>query len=514
MTPRDRALMGALVGAVITVIVHPLSRPLVLGTWVGSQTTATMLAPLTPVAVPAKPSSLEDAALWVHVASRKSESKLRLNPTELVSLIRLTDAAAKRDAENAFWYQSGAAFRWMKGDTEGALATWTRASKRNFWRDYQTVLLDRAQQQLAAKQVRGSWVRATLYFARSDANARLIERYARAVVAQQPLEGDLPLRARMATLTNGGLLRDGAQSVRTGMRGTAIVDLAGYPSNFVVKGSPKRMVLAQLGFSSALRKQGMLEEADRTFRQYRENDGWRALLLASPPEALAQREAVISLLIATILPGCLVGVFVGAILWGITRWIEPRLKPQARLSPLFLLPMATCLGVAGYWVTGSQVLVGMVVASSVAFMGFSPATARSQPSRDLGPLFGLTAAVLAGVIGLSIVGLLACWHQATDSLAPLLVQLDPVRDIAPDLAGVTVLCLALLCILVTVWAFARRVATGFVLLEALRRLGATLLLVSTILVIGGAPVLVTLDNQLNRTLEQLLTNEPVYYLVQ
>lgn len=512
MTPRKRALIGALVGAVLTLVLHPASRPLTVGAIPPVREASLLLDPLGPRSIRPQPESLEEAAVWVHAGAQKAQGGLHKG--EVSSLIRICDAAAKRDADNAFWLQMKAAFCMLNGDKAQARAAWVRASNRLSWRDYQSTLFSRSKLSLEAQGIRGAWTATNYYYRRSDRAAAMIERYARGILTQTSMTSRSDLVLRFRTLQNGSLLRDGSQSLRVGSLGASIVDYASYPRGLPTKGSPKRMILAQLAFTRALRENDMANEAEIAFKKFRGNDGWRWLRSVSEPEQQAEQEGMEALAVATALPGALATSLFGLLIWAVCALLSRKLAPNSPIRWAFLVPVALILGGLAWWASGSEVLVGLVLAASVAFTGFSPEAARTGTVRGLGPLFSFVIGLLAITLSVGLVALAACWNIAGRTLIPMLFMVDPLRESAPDLLGVILLVAALVCVLATLWAYAQRVSTAFVLVSAFQRIGATMAAVSLVLFILGTPFLVKFDQQLNVRLTQLMTNEPVYYLVQ
>src|SRR5687767_4935762 len=151
MSPVGRALLGAVLGALLTLALHPASRPFVLG----AASRVTPKAVVQTVDMQSTevqpPEDLLGVSLWVQLGLERLVSGHGLSPAELKSLLQVADAAIERERQNAFWHQAKAVLLLQSGKNNQAAAAWHRGAIADYWKDFQTERLQHAQEDLAAK---------------------------------------------------------------------------------------------------------------------------------------------------------------------------------------------------------------------------------------------------------------------------------------------------------------------------------------------------------------------------
>lgn len=512
MTAAGRAFAGALLGALLTLAIHPASRSFLL---VSSQ-------PVPPesleecldtnVARPPAPTDLRGASLWTQLALERQLSRRPLRPEEVQTLLALTENAAAAERENAYWYQARAAFLMASGDVEAAQDTWIRASKGTFWNDYQSQRLLDARRQIARRVgADQAWQLAYVFAERSPAVGQSIERLARTIVGQTSpatLEG---LQLRYATLLNGDLLRNGSRSIAVGTFGANMVELAAYPPDLARTTSHRRLITAQQTLLNNLQNVGLLAERSRGQRIFDANEGWRVLTEDAPAAelprwlalgAVATAGAPVALLVLS-----LSGFFVILVGWMVTeRWSN---GPRVRADVVSVV--AAFLGALAFGLT-RELTPAFAAALCAVFLTVGPNSARRTRPADLGPLFNVISALLASLFGLVAALYLLARSPAAASVAPMLGIPDEYIQ-TPRLLGVAALVFGLQLLGVPMWALAQRIGTPHVLGMALRRFGETLAVGGALLCVIVTPLAVYADREIGRTLEELVANEPVYYYV-
>ena len=229
MTAVGRALIGAAVGAIATLLIHPVSRGFFLFAF--DQGEPERLTSLLPARQPAMPSpdSLKSASVWAQVGAEKSESGGGLSKVERANLIAVLAAATKKEPQNAYWPQMRAAVD-SSPRSPGAVEAWRRASFASGWNDHQSErLIDTRRALIQRYGVSQSWQLAYAFLGRSLAPSRLIERYARNEISRSDFYSGPGIDARFIAIQNGSLQRKGAKTLQQGEIGARIVDLAAYP---------------------------------------------------------------------------------------------------------------------------------------------------------------------------------------------------------------------------------------------------------------------------------------------
>src|SRR5687767_14361237 len=171
--------IGALIGAILTLAIHPISRRYVLTPFLeigrSEAMSQTLWLPRNLDVLPV-PRDMLIASVWMQTGAEMLVAGRAMSPGDLTRLIEVAEASAKGDPDNAFWPQIGAVFHLKAGNKERAIQQWLRASHATRWNDYQSHRLQRVKQDLQA--VDGgpmSWHIAAAYSQRSTASTRSFE---------------------------------------------------------------------------------------------------------------------------------------------------------------------------------------------------------------------------------------------------------------------------------------------------------------------------------------------------
>src|SRR5687767_14020208 len=108
MSGAVRALLGAALGSIIALLLHPVSRPYMDAVFSAPFQPASISHDLTAAAIPSelgRPQNLHDAGLWMQAAAARSFGQKPLTDEEINSLLRISQAASLEEPENAFWKQ-------------------------------------------------------------------------------------------------------------------------------------------------------------------------------------------------------------------------------------------------------------------------------------------------------------------------------------------------------------------------------------------------------------------------
>lgn len=510
MNALGRALLGALFGALLTLFIHPASRPFLLATARRvpfAQLDRCIDANDVP---PAPPHDLQSASMWIQLANQRMVSRPDLRPREYETMIEIADRAALLDRENAFWLQEKAVFLAASGHAAEARQVWDLAARQRYWNDYQSNRLlaarDRLIRQTGSTQ---AWQLAYVYHQRSVAPALIIERYARQILLQTRFDQPEDVHLRYVTLANGNLMRLGSRSVTTGSHAANIVELAAYPPDLVRTPSPKRLLTAQNQFLSRMTKLGMVDEAANARKAFSLNESWRPLIEYHEPEKFIQEQTAWAIVSGTLIgaAGCTALVGLGFYVIGLvaTRFFAERRQVGVAAAA----GIAIALAVVAVQFT-HDLWAGLVSALAGAFLLVTPNHPRKVRPEDLGPLFTFVILVMASLMVASV-GAYVIAHSPTG--ATLLPELTvPVEYYASSLLlGLAAIFLTLVVVAAPIWALVQRLETPHVLGLALRKLGVYMAVGSLVAGIVMGPLAVYFDRQVSETLMQLVENEPVYF---
>jgi len=507
--------IGALIGAILTLALHPISRRYVLTpfTEIGrSQAMGqTLWLPRNLNVLPVPRDTLI-ASVWMQTGAEILVAGRTISPGDLDRLIEVAEASAKGDPDNAFWPQIDAVFLLKAGKKERAIQQWLRASHATQWNDYQSHRLQRVKEDL--QPVDGgpmAWHAAAAYFQRSTAGTRAFEWMLRSFFKLQ-LSGPDELQLRIATLRNGRLIREGARSVIVGDYGANMIEVAAQPLQLRPKQTPKEQILARYDFVASVRPFGerIVEEVDDA---YRTNDAWFALAVPTQAQESAKGYSAAAILLACI-PGILLGIaIVGLVLRGIVFLFEEMPKSQALLQPPIAPILGIFAGIALYMQTGLA-LAAIAVAMCFGFLAYEPARVRKHRPERLGAGFSVAVTSLSVLFAILIGGF---WLGMSAPCQEILPNLPvPVDAFGGNtlLLSLAALVLSLLLLAAPGWAIVERVPTPFATVVTLREFSRRLFWGAIIASVIATPLAVYLDNQVQESMTVLLTNEPARYLLQ
>lgn len=507
--------IGALLGAVLTLAIHPISRRYVLTPFLeighSEAMSKTIWLPRNLNVLPVPRDTLI-ASVWMQTGAEMLVAGREIPPGDLERLIEVAEASAKGDPDNGFWPQIDAVFLWKAGKKDRAMQQWFRASHATQWNDYQSHRLQRVKQDLQA--VDGgpmSWHAAAAYFQRSTATPRSIEWMLRAFFKLKLSEPDA-VQLRLATLRNGRLIREGARSVVVGDYGASMIELAAMPFSVQPKGTPKEQLLARYAFVASIRPFGerIVEEVDDAFRT---NDAWFALAVPTQAQESARNHSAAAILLACT-PGILLGIaLIGLALRGIVFLFEEMPKSQALLQPPIAPILGIFAGIALYMQTGLA-LAAIAVAMCFGFLAYEPARVRKHRPERLGTGFSVAVLILSVLFAILIGGF---WLGISAPSQEILPHLKfPIEAFGGNtlLLSLAALVLSLLLLAAPGWAIVERVPTPFATVVTLREFSRKLFWGAIIASVIATPMAVYLDNQVQESMTVLLTNEPARYLLQ
>jgi hypothetical protein len=508
--------VGALAGALLTLLLHPVSSRYMLTAFhrLGPcpELRQTPWLPRNLDVLPTPEDTLV-AGLWMQSGAEILVRGKRIDGPDLWRLVAVAEAAAKGDPDNAFWPQMETVFRWEAKDRQGALQAWLRGSRLGQWNDYQSRRLERVRRTLSESDGGPmSWHSAAAYYQRSLASARAIERVARLLFERLALQGEAYRELRLATVSNGRLLREGSRSVAVGTVGANMIEFAASPDRSPAASSPRERILARFALISEVRQIGM-READLVAVAFNTNDAWAALAHPNLARENARRQASWAILLAAA-PGVLLGVsLIGLLLRLGALALERSPRLRALLQPPAAPILGVLLGAAIYWHT-QVALLAIAVAMCFGFLAYGPVRTRKRPVERLGMGFALVISGLAAAFALSVG---AFWIGLSSPAHEIVPELNLTLDVFGGnsiFLILSLLVLSLILVAAPAWAIAERVPTPQATVLAFRDFSRHLAWGGAVLAVLAAPTAVYFDGQVRALMEQLLTNEPTHYLMQ
>ncbi len=521
MSATVRAFYGALVGALIVLIVHPYSRPYLLqGVWfIGDSNYLRNTSMLSEnIETLPQPSSLEEAGLWVVTASQREMTARQLTKDESLLLIEVVQAAAEVDPDNAFWRQSEAVFHSQLGNEGAAMDAWMTASLASRWNDYQNPRLNVVLDGLAGESGRNlGWHYAFVDSRKTPVVAQSILAYARHALRGERMQD---LDVRLATLRNGRLLRDGSRTYDGSEMGVELIELAAYCTlrerrGFVGSGGPltPRLIATARDDLITVVLASKPEVETEVRDAFLENDAREALISPATIESQRSRLVLVAVLFST-LPGALVTIgIIGAAIY-LFGWAISRSKLlQSVLTPPWTLILGVVAGTAVFLSSG-LFFPSLWAAVSLGSFGIRRNDERQAAPSGLGSPYGLTLGILATGFSLVLALYFVSMSQPGEYLmsdagligAPLLNE--------GALASLATVVASLALVTASVWGFLSRIPPERLAGPSLAKFGAAVCLGCFAIGVALTPIAIWVDRSVGDALLKIFQNEPTYYLTQ
>lgn len=511
MTRAGRAFLGAAVGALLTLAIHPLSRTFMLGPLLPKRLdTVTRCLDSSASTLP-PPRSLNDASLWVNVGAEGLREK-GLDTRELNTLAEITRVAGIKDTDNAFWPQMRAVFLSANGRMEEAQAEWRRAANLGKWDDRQTVRLKTARDRIVNRTGgRQAWQLGFVYYERSEAAATLIEEFGRSLVSKLDTTSPRSVALRYSTMLNGHVLQNGSRSIRVGLHGGNLVELASYPADMARTRSPKRLWAAMTQLTGLMRARGDEDKSRRAFRAYQDNEAWQTMTHMENPDENTRTACFVSIFSSTINASLLAGLLIGGLCFVVGRFWESKVGDEPRFDARYVVlcgwSIGALVGLLGHsWVAGCA--TGLIV----LFVVTGPNHSRPDPPEELGPLYSFMLFSVGASFVLTLSCVLAGLGIGARALAPSVGGVAPFIGDPTSYMGVTGIILSLLCIIAPAWAVVHRYGTPKLFARTLRRFGSILSISCVTISVVIGPLSVYVDRRCEEFLMKVVENEPIYYL--
>lgn len=511
MNLASRVIAGALAGALLVLLFHPLSSPLLLHGFLGvgpSNTLTESSLVSTNLRTLKAPSNRREAALYFQINSRRVLQGVSFTPSEAMSLAQQAARFGEEDRDNAFWRQLEAIFFWRAGDRAASLAAWDAASNALRWDDGQTARLLQLQFELDTEARRElAWHPAAIKSDRLPFASALILRFGRDLMRQP----ETSLADRFNTFENGMLMLDGARSVEVGV---LAVDLM--QASSVFRGQREAVSFAQRlrqrqAFVDQLRSAGNLTEASVVDSGFRNADSWLNLV-ASKDNLQRQEERTVAAVLASILPGiglhlALLGVLVALVAMMVER------VPAVR--KVLGLPGATILGVvAGVAVFNATGLFFPAIWTtlSLGFFVFQRPHVRTMSPDSLKREHRLTLIPISLACAAFYVAFISGLTEPFRVFASQFGVPQEYQAGSSLLLGLSLLMLSVAVFTAPVWGLLEKQDSVKLLSLSLRQTGVVLLCVGVGVTVALTPVCVAVDRQVREPLAKALLNEPNLFL--
>ena len=507
MTTAHRAFLGAIIGAIIALFAHPLSRPwLQYGLWRFSPSPTVVSSPYLATTLQSLPQADtdENISLYLQVAAEKLSSGQELSEKDALLLAELCRTAAEKDSQNAFWRQNEAVFQYALGNHEATMTAWDRAAKRLNWTDYQTTLIEKYLSTLTSESgAMMSWHSATAAEKRSNAVPRVIHSLGTTL-----LQSDLSIKNRANTFANAALLRDNAKSQTGSWYGYQLAENAATGPNLLA-GSKSKKSFIRAEFPTDLYKAGMKQEGDLVAKGLRENDAYQALVFTSATDNNLRRLTGESILLAT-LPGALLlsSILCAVIL--LFTYLVPIHKLGDPISPKVPAIIALVVSILLYILT-KQLIVSLWTLLIISLFAIHPSLSLISPTLRI-PRIALVTGSFFCVVFASFIAaaaiILSTPFQSLEATLPQGWWSQPGRYLGGELLLVT----GAFFLTGQIIAYQlKRPAGRFIITLArhgLTQASLACLFCSIVL----TPACIYWDDHVNRDLRKIALNETAYYL--
>ncbi len=447
-----RALGGALAGAILVLLLHPVVRPLMLhgSTRFGPARMEDFSEDLRARKLLPVPKDGPDFAMWMEAGASQVVNRTPTSAEDNLLLAEFAFSAEESEPQNAYWPQMTAVFQTSLGNNEEASAAWQRASRKHEWNDYSSV---RAEDQVRSLQQQSgeklSWHLAAAWAAQRSWSLPALE-----ILAYQLRRTD----SRATELNAFNVIQHVPEGKRRSMLRLALLG-----------GSEAQALAAQ--------------ESDEMPPIYA---SFASILAASTPGA------------------CLVAAIIGGLVWLLGRLIEKAPWMRVAFSQPYSAPIGTLLGLLVYLVV-RQPLAAFAVALS--FSTYTIAHPWKQNEDGPRPKVGglVAAARAAGVAGgIALILLIMGLSESAQTVLVLRpdAALAPIGS--PVLLAMALFTFAICLSAAPAWAHFRRVPSWLAGGLALRQYGLALALFGLVGAIVSAPIALGLDRAAAQALEPQL----------
>lgn len=507
MTFAQRAFIGAIVGATIALLFHPLSRPwLQFGLWRFGPSPTVESSPLlagTLESLP-QPQSEEELSLWTQVACNKIAHAEPLSRDNLLLLTELVRMAAEKEPQNAYWRQCEAVFQHALRNKEAVEKAWLRASSRTDWNDYQSNRLQKFLNRMTEES--GSemaWHPAVAYQLISIDGPRMI--YS---LGSSMIDANSSLDSRWATFENGLLLRDGSKSRQAAKYGHNLMEIAATGSQSSIL-KRREITATKMQFPLDLLRDRSDTDSQIAVRALKENDAYAALVF-SPTTATNLAKLTGQAALSASLPGSLAltgsiaGILLGVLI--LFRSEQPS-KPWPLAVPLTL---AFGIGLSTYLITQLLLPAFWVFLVLALFALRPPIALNSSPAKA-------TPAIKTLCFSFGVLAAAVVCAGATASSTPFQSLISALpdgwwQDVQSTVFYALLALIGAYLFLAQVIAYRLRRSAGKFILHISKTTLAVAALGCFFCSVILTPICIMWDHKIHTELRMISLNETAYYL--
>jgi len=507
MTFAQRAFIGAIVGATIALLFHPLSRPwLQFGLWRFGPSPTVESSPWlagTLDALP-QPKSEEELSLWTQIAAKKIATAEPLSRDNLLLLTELVRMAAEKEPQNAYWRQCEAVFQNTLKNQEAAEKAWQRASARTEWKDYQSNRILKFLNRISAESgAEMAWHPAVAYQLLSTDAPRMIYSLGSSLV-----NDSASLDERWATFENGRLLRDGAKNRQASRYGHTLMEIAATgSSNAILR--KREITFNKMQFPRDLLEKRSDTDSQIAVRGLKENDAFDALVY-SPASATNIAKLTSQAALTASLPGSFaITGLISAIFLALL--VLTRSESSHKVWPTAIpLSLAFILGLGTYLMT-QLLLPAFWVFLVLALFGLRPPVALQSTPGKATP----TIQLLCYSFGVLIAAITAAGATASSTPFQSLVSALPDgwwKDVQSTVFYGLIALVGAYLFLAQVVAYRMRRSAGRFIIHISKTTLAVAALGSFFCSVVLTPVCIMWDHKIHKELRMISLNETAYYL--
>lgn len=510
MTRIQLGLIGAVAGALLVLVIHPITKPIVQnGLFKFGIPSVILESP--EVAQNSKtlpdPDSLIRAAWWINEGCKSIVNKSGLSTDQILTLVEISQQSYESDKKNAFWKQSESVFQNQLGNIAAARNSWQLASQCKQYNDYQIEKLETVLARLS--QVSGSkmaWQYSALEDLKNDCIAQTISSYAVSFRA-----GSKALDDQVTNIKNLSLLQKGATQIASGQRAWKAIENSAIGSVAGQSGNPRETIARRFALVDELAQAGKTDDAVLVREALAANEAWVAATRIPGKEFSDSANSLYSILTSS-LPGSLIsGGMVSLFLAGIA-FLLARAKRLPSVDQ-FIFPslLGVLSGLAIFFSTG---LLFPAIFLTFTFSGLliRPKVELSGNSFPISKSLTISAGILSWTI-ISCVAIYAIMLTPAAETIQYCGGLSMSEWVAPgNVLSIIFILFGVQLGAIQTWAFSRSRnvyrSIGIVLSQSYT-LVAWLFLIAAIV---ATPICIAIDQPLKQSSEQLFRDEPGYYL--
>lgn len=507
MTSAHRAFLGALVGAVIALFGHPLSRP-----WLNygfrsfgpsPKVSSSPHLARTVKKVPT-PDSDENLSLFVQAAMEQMVAGTHLDGNDALLLAELCRTAAEKDPQNAYWRQSEAVFQFALGNKEAAETAWDRASKRAKWNDYQTPGVEAFLSDLRADSGAAmAWHAAVGSEMRCTAPQRVVASLGKGLLNQDP-----GLENRLRTFSNAVLLRDNSRSRIGAWHGFRLAETAA-KGPFPIAGTQRVKTAIRAEFPTELIQAGLDAEGRKVAQQLSENEAFDAFVFTADADKEMQRMVGQSVLLSTAPGALLLASTVSGVLFLITFAI-PLHRLGDPVHPSVPAGLALVLALGAY-LASRDLLISLWILLTVALFAIHPPVTLTSPTLRMPRIAALVGTMCAALFAALVASFGVVESTPFYSLKQMLPTGWWAEGSTPVAYGILMVT-GMFVILSQVVSYRLKRPAGRFCIAVARQGLAQSALACLFGAVVMTPTCIYLDDRLSKELRKVALNETAYYL--